>query len=57
LDRPLMSLRRASAISSALVGSPLPLRKGAVFFATSFGCAENCLPFLVSARFLAVVRL
>ena len=28
----------------------------AVFLATSFGCAENCLPFAVSARFFAVLR-
>ena len=48
------------------LASPLPLscpvpawpvsRCLAVFFATSSGWAENCLPFAVSARFLAVLR-
>ena len=65
-ERPFTPFSAARAIRSCLVipSSPPPSalpppvsRCLAVFLATSFGCAENCLPFAVSARFFSVLRL
>ena len=51
-----MFLSRAAFIRSALVVPEPDLRAAAVFFATSAGCFENCLPFAESARFFWVER-